>query len=120
MSHSDFWNILDKSKEIELTVEGRKSGKSISRPVWFVHQNNIVYLLPVNGSDTLWFKNVLHNSRMKISVNKKEFLGSGNPITDENKVKEVADKFRSKYGGEDIARYYSKLDAMVEFSLQEE
>jgi hypothetical protein len=26
---------------------------------------------------------------MKISVNKKEFIGNGNPITDGNKVREV-------------------------------
>ncbi len=55
---------------------------------------------------------------MKIAVNKKEFLGSGNPITDENKVRQVADRFRSKYSPENIARYYSKLDAAVEFSLK--
>jgi integrase/recombinase XerD len=42
----------------------------------------------------------------------------GNPITDENKVREVADRFRSKYSAENIARYYSKLDAVVEFSLK--
>ena len=47
----------------QIMVKGRKSGQSISRPVWFVYQNNIVYLLPVNGSDTEWFKNVLHNPR---------------------------------------------------------
>ena len=119
MSYSDLWNTLDKSEEIKLMVKGRKSGQSISRPVWFVYQNNIVYLLPVNGSDTEWFKNVLHNPQMKISVNKKEFMGNGNPITDENKVREVVDKFRSKYSAQNIPRYYSKLDAAVEFSLQE-
>jgi deazaflavin-dependent oxidoreductase (nitroreductase family) len=118
MSDSDFANILKRTEEIELTVKGRRSGKDISRPVWFVYENNIVYLLPVNGSDTEWYKNVLHNPRMKISIKKKGVSGNGKPITDENKVKEVADKFRSKYTAENIARYYSKLDAMVEFSLK--
>jgi hypothetical protein len=118
MSHSEFWNILDRSEEIELTVKGRKSGKNISRPVWFVHEDNIVYLLPVNGSDSEWYKNTLHNPSMKISVNNKEFFGSGKTITDENKVSEVANKFRSKYNAGNIARYYSKLNAVVEFSLK--
>ena len=40
---------------------------------------------------------------MKISVNKKEFIGNSNPITNENKVREVVDKFRSKYSAENIA-----------------
>src|ERR687883_1942427 len=118
MDRSEFWNILDRSEKIKLTVKGRKSGKNISRSVWFVHEDNMVYLLPVNGSDTEWYKNVLHNPNMKIFVNKKEFLGSGNPITDENKVREVADRFRSKYSAENVARYYSKFDAVVEFSLR--
>ena len=118
MSRSEFWNILDTSEEIELTVKGRKSGKNISKPVWFVHEDNIVYLLPVNGSDSEWYKNTLHNPSMKISVNDKEFFGSGKTITDENKVREVADRFRSKYSPENISRDYSKLDAVVEFSLK--
>jgi deazaflavin-dependent oxidoreductase (nitroreductase family) len=120
MSHSDFGNILDRSEEIELTVKGRKSDKDISRPVWFVHEDNIVYLLPTNGSNTQWFKNVLHNPGMKISMNRQVFQGNGKPITDKNKVKEVVDKFRSKYGVDNIARYYTaKGDVMVEFSLRE-
>jgi hypothetical protein len=119
MSQSEFWKILPKSEEIELGVTGRKSGKNIFRPVWLVHENNIVYLLPVRGSDTEWFKNVLHDPTMKISVNKKEFSGIGKAITEENEITKVADKFRSKYSSDNIKRYYSKLDAMVEFSLQE-
>jgi hypothetical protein len=51
---------------------------------------------------------------MKISIKKKGVSGNGKPITDENKVKQIADKFRSKYTAENIARYYCKLDAMVE------
>lgn len=119
MSNSEFWNILDRSEEIELTVKGRTSGKNISRPVWFVHESKVVYLLPVNGSDTEWYKNVLQDPHMKISVNKKQFLGIGSPTRDENKVKIIADKFRAKYNPENVARYYFKLDAIVEFSLQE-
>jgi hypothetical protein len=56
---------------------------------------------------------------MKISVNKKDFSGIGKAITEENEITKVADKFRSKYSSDNIKRYYSKLDAMVEFSLQE-
>jgi hypothetical protein len=46
---------------------------------------------------------------MKIPVNKKEFMGNGNRITDENKVREVVNKFRSKYSAENIARYYPQI-----------
>ena len=43
MSKSEFKDALDRTSEIELTVRGRKSGQDISRPVWFVHENNALY-----------------------------------------------------------------------------
>jgi hypothetical protein len=52
MPKSEFKDALDRTSEIELTVKGRKSGQDISRPVWFVHENNTLYLLPVQGSET--------------------------------------------------------------------
>lgn len=119
MSQSEFWKALPKSGEIEIGVIGRKSGKNKFRPVWFVNENNVVYLLPVKGSDTEWFKNILHDPTMKISLNKKEFSGTGKAITEKNEVRKVVDKFRSKYSSDNIKRYYSKLDALVEFYLQE-
>ena len=52
MSKADLYQKLDKAYEIILSVKGRKSGRDIPRPVWFVHEGNILYLLPVQGSDT--------------------------------------------------------------------
>jgi len=43
---------LSRSSEITITVTGRKSGRSISIPVWFVFEDDKLYLLPVQGSDT--------------------------------------------------------------------
>ncbi len=43
---------LDIAYEIILTVKGRKSGRDILRPVWFVHEGNTLYLLLVEGTDT--------------------------------------------------------------------
>jgi hypothetical protein len=54
---------LSTANEIDLTVKGRKSGQEISRPVWFVHEDDKLYLLPVQGSDTNWYRNVLKNQR---------------------------------------------------------
>ena len=42
---------LNSASEITLSVKGRKSGRAIPRPVWFVHEGNTLYLLPVQGSD---------------------------------------------------------------------
>jgi len=50
---------LSRYREIKITVTGRKSGRAISNPVWFVLEDGKLYLLPVQGSDTQWYKNVL-------------------------------------------------------------
>jgi deazaflavin-dependent oxidoreductase (nitroreductase family) len=108
---------LSTTNEIDLTVRGRKSGQDISRPVWFVHEENKLYLLPVQGSDTNWYRNVLKHSTVKISAHGQEVSGKAKSITDSNKVKEIVEKFRSKYGNSDVRKYYSKLDVGIEFAL---
>jgi deazaflavin-dependent oxidoreductase (nitroreductase family) len=109
---------LDTSNEIDLTVRGRKSGQDISRPVWFVHEADILYLLPVQGSDTNWYRNVLKNPTVKISSHGQELSGNAKTITNDNKVKEIIEKFRFKYGNSDVKKYYSKFDVGIEFALK--
>jgi hypothetical protein len=115
MSESGLKKASEKSMEIELTVTGRRSAREISRPVWFVYEDNSLYLLPVQGSDTNWYKNVLKNSVVKISVDGQQFNGRSKPITDLDKVKEVVNRFISKYGESDVNKYYRKFDVCVEF-----
>jgi len=104
---------LARSSEITITVTGRKSGRSISIPVWFVWENDTLNLLPVQGSDTQWYKNVLKNSKMGIDVGGAEGEFKAVPITDHKQVTSIADKFRKKYSAGDVKKYYSKLDVAV-------
>jgi hypothetical protein len=55
---------LNRVSEITLGVKGRKSGKDTLRHVWFAYEDNTVYLLPVQGSDTNWYKNMLAGSKL--------------------------------------------------------
>src|SRR5215472_12572185 len=59
---------LSRYREITITVTGRKSGRTISNPVWFVLDDDKVYLLPVSGSDTQWYKNALKNPLIRIDA----------------------------------------------------
>lgn len=43
---------LSRYRQIKLTVIGRKTGETISIPVWFVLEGEKLYLLPVHGSDS--------------------------------------------------------------------
>jgi hypothetical protein len=118
MSKGDIRQKLNKAYEITLSVKGRKSGKDIPRPVWFAYEGNTLYLLPVLGSDTNWYKNMLAGSMLNISVNGMKVLtATGKPITDSNGVNEVVKNFKSKYGEGDVKKYYTKFDVAVEVPL---
>ena len=117
MSESGLKKASEKSMEIELTVTGRNSQRKISRPVWFVYEDNSLYLLPVQGSETNWYKNILHDADVRISVDGQEYNGKSKAIIDSKKVKEVVNKFISKYGESEVNKYYTKFDVCVEFVL---
>jgi len=104
---------LSRYREIKLSVTGRKSGKTISIPVWFVLEGDKLYLLPVQGSDTQWYKNVLKNPSIRIDERGAEAEFRSVPITDAKTVKSVIEKFREKYGTTYVKKYYSKFDVAV-------
>jgi deazaflavin-dependent oxidoreductase (nitroreductase family) len=104
---------LSKSQEITIGVTGRKSGRNISLPIWFVAEGDKVYLLPVKGSDTQWYKNLLNSPTIRISVRGAEAEFKAIPITDAAEVSSVVGRFRGKYGAGDVKKYYSKFDVAV-------
>jgi len=104
---------LSRYREIKITVTGRTSGRSISIPIWFVFEDPTLYLLPVYGSDTQWYKNVLNNPVMRIETRGEEAELQAVPITDAKQVSSVVAKFREKYGAGDVKKYYSKFDVAV-------
>src|SRR6266403_299091 len=109
---------LSRYREIDITVTGRKSGRAISIPVWFVLEGDKLYLLPVQGSDTQWYKNALKNPSIQIESSSEKAELKVTPITDPKQVAAVAEKFRAKYSPSDVKKYYSKFDAAVIADLQ--
>lgn len=104
---------LSRYRELTITVTGRKSGRRISNPVWFVYEDGKLWLLPVSGSDSQWYKNVLKNPAMHIKARDAEAEVQIVPITDSKQVSSVVEKFRYKYGSGDVKKYYSKFDVAV-------
>jgi deazaflavin-dependent oxidoreductase (nitroreductase family) len=104
---------LSRSREIKINVTGRKSGRTISIPVWFVWDDEKLYLLPVQGSDTQWYKNVLKNPMIRIDARGAVAEFQAVPLTDATRVSSVVEKFRDKYGASDVKKYYSKFDVAV-------
>jgi deazaflavin-dependent oxidoreductase (nitroreductase family) len=108
---------LVRYRQINITVIGRNSGKTISIPVWFVLEGETLYLLPVKGSDTQWYRNVLMNPSIRIDARGTGAEFQAAPITNAKAVKSVVEKFREKYGAEDVKKYYSRFDVAVVLEL---
>jgi hypothetical protein len=108
---------LANTDQIELTVTGRVSGQQISNPVWFVQEGDTLYLLPVYGSRGQWYRNVLQTPTIHVAADGGELDVEASPITDGDQVAGVIDKFRAKYGADQISRYYSNPDVAVEVPL---
>lgn len=114
----EFSSRLADAEEIRVTVTGRNSGKSISTPVWFVFDegNREGLLMPVQGSTTNWFKNFQSNGKLSITVGEKDYDVNATAETDSDAAQRVAEKFRAKYGEEDVKKFYPKIDAFVRFT----
>lgn len=114
----DLKDRLSRYREVKISVTGRKSGHTISMPVWFVLEGEKLDLLPVYGSDTQWYKNVLKNPSIRIDARGAEAEFKAVPVKDAAQVSHVVEKFREKYGARDVKRYYSKFDVAVLVSIR--
>ena len=93
---------LASESEIDLSVKGRKSGRTITMPVWFVWEAEVLYLLPYRGTDTEWYKNTLTHPTITIKAGPATATCQLAPITEPAKVSAVVEKFRSKYGNGNV------------------
>jgi deazaflavin-dependent oxidoreductase (nitroreductase family) len=109
---------LSRYQLITIGVKGRKSGRTISIPIWFVFEDGTLYLLPVKGSETQWYRNVLENPALHIEARGAEADVKVVPVTDAKQVAAVVEKFREKYGAGDVKKYYSKFDVAVTASIK--
>jgi deazaflavin-dependent oxidoreductase (nitroreductase family) len=107
---------LQDSSQIDITVTGRNTGRQITLPVWFVTEGGQLYLVPVRGSDSDWYKNVVATPRMQLTSDGESISATATPISTD-RVRAMVDKFRQKYGADQVAAYYPKTDVAVEVSL---
>ena len=118
MPEDKFTDALKKAKEIKITVIGRNTGKEISLPVWFVHEKDTLWLLPVNGSKTHWYQNLLKKPTITIKVGKEERTLKAQVLIAATNVGSVIQSFQKKYKPEMIAKYYpGPRDAAVKLKL---
>jgi hypothetical protein len=85
--------------------------------VWFVRDGDKLYLVPVKGSDSDWYKNVLRTPRIRLAAERAQLDATVTPTSDAAKVQQILDRFRAKYGARDVEAYYPKQDVAVEVPL---
>jgi deazaflavin-dependent oxidoreductase (nitroreductase family) len=113
MPANDFKERLARHNEINITVTGRKSGRAVTVPVWFVSDDHGLYLLPVYGSDTQWYKNLQANPKLRVDAHGAKAEFDPALVIEPAQVSSVVEKFRTKYGAGDVKKYYSKFDVAV-------
>ena len=117
MGADQLTNALRSTDEIELMVTGRRSGRESTRPVWFVEEGESLYLVPVTGSDSDWYRNIVNTPAIRVFAGDAELSTTATPIADQARVDQVVERFREKYGADRVKAYYPKLDAAVEVPL---
>ena len=117
MANEEFKRALESTREVQLTVRGRASGREVSFPVWFVTEGDTLCLVPVQGSGTNWYKNVLKDPTVRLGAGGAQVTARATPITDPARVGEIVDKFRAKYGAQNVAAYYPEHDVAAVIPL---
>jgi deazaflavin-dependent oxidoreductase (nitroreductase family) len=117
MSTSDLKDALQNNKEVDLTVTGRKSGQESTRPIWFVEEPDRVLLLPVSGSESNWYRNIVKTPEIRLAADGAELRVTAKPTQDAAAVSDTLEKFGAKYGADQVKQYYPEQDAAVEVPL---
>ena len=117
MSAGELANALRDTNEVDLTVTGRKSGHESTRPIWFVEEGERILLLPVNGTASNWYRNLVKTPGVRLAADGAALQAAAKPIEDSAGVADVLEKFRAKYGADQVQQYYPNQDAAVEVPL---
>jgi deazaflavin-dependent oxidoreductase (nitroreductase family) len=113
-----FARSLEGRSEITITVTGRRTGKAIRLPVWFVAAGDALSLLPIKGSRSHWYRNLRAKPSITINAGRQRLIARGRPITDKRIVRSVVRKFQAKYTPPEVARYFTRFDAAVKVPLK--
>ena len=109
---TNFGATRDGTSEIQLKTIGRVTGRQVSIPVWFVRHGAKIYLVPVTGSDSQWFRNARVNPTIGLPAGDSQQAAVGTAIDDVEQVRGIVEEFRNKYGADDVAAHYPRPNAV--------
>ena len=116
-NRQEFLNKLKNSSEVDITVTGRRTKKRFSTPVWFVLDGEKIMLLPTHSSHNDWFKNLVRDQRIELSVKGTVVNSKAKLVRDSEEAQRVLDMLRAKYRSMWSDSYYAKPEVCVEVPL---
>ena len=112
-----FKTALAGTKEISVTVKGRKSEKEITLPIWYGLEGDTLYLLPAKGSATQWLKNLRTSRSITLTAGNQKFSGGFKISKEKATIQKVVGFIRKGYGEKGLT-YYSNSDVAVVVGLR--
>jgi len=117
VARDPFRQALRDRAEITITTIGRRTGRAITHPVWFVLERGRLWLLPTRGTRNHWFRNPIANPTLTVRAGRCRRTFTARPLKSRATARRVAGRFRTKYGRGDVAAYCSRFDAAVQVRL---
>ena len=105
-------------RDATLVVTHRKSNSQVSISLWFVEREDVINLVPMHGTRSEWYQNVLSNSKVRLEIDHSSFIGNAKSITERHRVDSIINLFKDKYGERVFNNFYKgPLDCAVEVPI---
>jgi hypothetical protein len=113
---------LRNGREINIAVKGRRSGRDIVLPVWFVldEQRDCLWLLPIRGSRSPWFRNLEARPQVQVQAGGESISATAKVHRDPAIVHDVIERFKARYTAREFERYYRGVDVAIEVPLTDD
>lgn len=88
---------LNRASLVQLTVRGRKSGKSHTVKIWFAAGNGKIYVTSARGMDADWVKNLRKNPDVQLQIGETPLQGTAVWREDAGVRSDILPLFLRKY-----------------------
>ena len=82
---------------VEITTIGRKSGKPHTKPIWFVYDQDHLYLQAGREGKTDWYQNLKKNPQLTLKIGAITFTGKAQFIDEGKETERIHNLFTQKY-----------------------
>jgi deazaflavin-dependent oxidoreductase (nitroreductase family) len=94
-------------RQCHLTTYDRQNGGAHDDEMYFVIEDNTLFMVSWGGGQTTWVQNILRNPEVSLQVGNQKLAGMARVITDEAQATRIREMLASRYEnwqeGEDLS-----------------